>query len=271
METILPIRQPRLVSQEKQAPASVVVPVRQSWYAAMKLVFDFVCAFLLFIAISPILILAMILVKLTSRGPALYLQLRMGKNGKPFPIYKLRTMYYQCEKKSGVQWSAPGDSRITPLGRWLRRTHIDELPQLWNVLRGDMSLVGPRPERPEFVPQLEQAIAHYGLRMQARPGVTGLAQVQLPADTDLQSVRTKLAFDLWYLQHVSVWLDLRIMFATCFKMVSTPYALIRRFFAFPQEKDIVAAYQDLGRVEACRVVMVEEGRASSVSAQAAGS
>ena len=138
--------------------------------------------------------------KLTSRGPALYLQLRMGRNGKPFPIYKIRTMHYQCEKKSGAQWSTPGDSRILPLGRWLRRMHIDELPQLWNVIRGDMSLIGPRPERPEFVPQLEQAIAHYGQRLLLRPGVTGLAQVQLPADTDLNSVRTKLAYDLYYLR-----------------------------------------------------------------------
>ena len=106
--------------------------------------------------------------------------MRLGKNGRPFRLHKIRTMRHDCEKATGPRWAVPGDPRITPLGRFLRQTHLDELPQLWNVLRGEMSLVGPRPERPEFVPDLEQAIPHYRDRLLVRPGVTGLAQVQLP-------------------------------------------------------------------------------------------
>src|SRR5439155_12868491 len=120
-------------------------------------------------------LLSMLLVKLTSRGPALYTQTRLGRNGRPFTIYKLRTMQHRCESLTGARWSTPGDPRITPVGRFLRKTHLDELPQLWNVLRGDMALVGPRPERPEFVPQLEQAVPHYRDRLLVRPGVSGLA------------------------------------------------------------------------------------------------
>jgi lipopolysaccharide/colanic/teichoic acid biosynthesis glycosyltransferase len=254
MSSIVPIRSQRL-AKEKPSTAGVVVPVPRSLYAEWKFVFDFVAALALFIATAPLLLLAMALVKLTSRGPALYVQLRMGRGGKPFPIYKIRTMYFQCEQHSGVKWSVPGDSRILPLGRWLRRLHLDELPQLWNVIRGDMSLVGPRPERPEFVPQLEQALAHYGERLLLCPGVTGLAQVQLPPDTDLNSVRTKLAYDLYYLQNVSLWFDLRIVGATLFKMLALPFTAIRRCFAFPSEKEILAVYHNLGRVEACKVVV----------------
>jgi lipopolysaccharide/colanic/teichoic acid biosynthesis glycosyltransferase len=248
MATILPICTPPHLAKERPSPAEAAVRVPRSWYVACKFTVDFTAAVVLFIVTSPLLLLAMAIVKLTSRGPALYLQVRTGRNGKPFPIYKIRSMYYQCEKKSGAQWSTPGDSRILPVGRLMRRAHIDELPQLWNVIRGDMSLIGPRPERPEFVPQLERAISHYGQRSLIRPGVTGLAQVQLPADTDLNSVRTKLAYDLYYLQNVSFWLDLRIFGATFFKMLSVPFPLLRRWFAFPPERDVVACYQSLGRV-----------------------
>jgi lipopolysaccharide/colanic/teichoic acid biosynthesis glycosyltransferase len=247
MATIPMSIQPQLVKQLSSADVALRMP--QSWYPAVKVVGDFVAALLLFILTAPLLLLAMALVKLTSRGPALYLQIRTGRNGRPFPIYKIRSMYYQCEKKSGAQWSTPGDNRILPIGRWLRRTHIDELPQLWNVLRGEMSLIGPRPERPEFTPQLERNISHYRQRSLIRPGVTGLAQVQLPADTDLNSVRTKLAYDLYYLQNMSFWLDVRIFGATIFKMLTIPFTVIRRWFAFPAEKDIVADYQSLSRTK----------------------
>ena len=186
-----------------------------------------------------------LLVKLTSRGPALYVQMRIGRNGKPFPIYKIRTMYLpvreDCPACNGPSGRQPRSCRSAAGSR---RTHIDELPQLWNVIRGDMSLIGPRPERPEFVPQLEQAISHYRQRLLLRPGVTGLAQVQLPPDTDLNSVRTKLAYDLYYLRHMSFWLDVRIFAATCFKMLAVPFAVIRRCFAFPPEKDVLAAYHE---------------------------
>jgi lipopolysaccharide/colanic/teichoic acid biosynthesis glycosyltransferase len=142
-------------------------------------------------------------------------------------------MGHDCEKVSGPQWSRPGDPRITRVGAFLRRTHLDELPQLWNVLRGEMSLVGPRPERPEFVPALAEAIPGYLGRLQVRPGVTGLAQVTLPADTDLDSVRRKLASDLHYVNYFNAWLDLRILLATGLKVFGTPFSLIARVCRLP--------------------------------------
>lgn len=247
MATVLPTKADARTLRGGLGAAGSPLGVPASWYTPCKFAGDFVGALALFIVTSPLLLLAMVLVKLTSRGPALYMQTRVGRKGRPFLIYKLRTMYHQCEKQSGAQWSIPGDTRITPLGRWLRRTHIDELPQLWNVIRGDMSLVGPRPERPEFVPQLEQAIRHYRARLLLRPGVTGLAQVQLPADTDLESVRIKLAYDLYYVQHHDLWLDLRILAATAFKMVSAPYRLIRNCFSFPGREVMERDYARLTR------------------------
>lgn len=232
------------LSPRRSDGARSAAPPR-GWYAPVKMIGDVLGALILFILTAPLLLFAMLLVKLTSAGPAFYMQIRVGRKGRPFLIYKLRTMYHQCEKLTGAQWSKPGDFRITPLGRWLRRTHIDELPQLWNVIRGDMSLIGPRPERPEFFPQLEQAIPHYRQRVWVRPGVTGLAQVQLPPDTDLGSVRIKLAYDLYYNRHRGLWLDLRILFATALKMVSVPFDLIRRLFRFPESSVIEAEYRAL--------------------------
>ena len=153
----------------------------------------------------------------------------MGKGGRPFTLYKIRTMIHNCEKASGAQWSKPGDPRITRVGAFLRSTHLDELPQLWNVLRGDMSLVGPRPERPEFTPESGAApCPHYRDRLAVRPGVTGLAQVQLPADTDLDSVRRKLAYDLYYIRHVNGWLDFRLIACTALRMFGVPFHLLGR-------------------------------------------
>jgi len=254
MATILPFcSDARTASVADSAPDEMAAPLGVSWYVTIKGTLDFVAALTLFIFTSPLLLAAMLVVKLTSRGPALYVQVRTGRNGKPFPIYKIRTMAHQCEKLTGVQWSSgAGDPRVFRIGRWLRRTHIDELPQLWNVIRGDMSLIGPRPERPEFVPQLEQAIAHYRQRLLLRPGVTGLAQVQLPPDSDLDSVRSKLAYDLYYLRHVNFWLDLRILAATSFKMVGLPFRLIRGCFGFPPKEDVDASYRELNRLSEVR-------------------
>lgn len=212
--------------------------------AATKRVFDVAVALILFLLTLPLILLAMALVKLTSRGPAIYSQTRLGKDGLPFTIYKLRTMSQDAEK-DGACWSLPGDCRVTRIGRWLRKTHIDELPQLWNVLKGDMSLVGPRPERPEFVPQLEQAIPHYRRRLLVRPGVTGLAQVQLPPDSDLESVRVKLAYDIHYVAHAGLWLDLRLCWATFFKMLGVSFGWLRALFAFPSRTAIEVEYRDL--------------------------
>jgi lipopolysaccharide/colanic/teichoic acid biosynthesis glycosyltransferase len=215
------------------------------WYLPVKTASEFVLALVLLMLTAPLILVGMALVKLTSRGPALYLQIRVGRGGRPFTIIKLRTMVQDSESLTGACWSKPGDARITRVGRWLRRTHIDELPQLWNILRGDMSLIGPRPERPEFVPKLEQAIPLYHARLGVRPGVTGLAQVQLPPDTDLDSVRLKLAYDLYYLRHSSWWLDLRIHLATACHMVGLPFPVIRKVFAFADQQTIEQSYKTL--------------------------
>lgn len=199
----------------------------------LKAVVDFALALVLLVLLAPIMVIAGLLVKLTSPGPALYVQTRVGKGGRLFRIYKLRTMHHDCEKVSGARWSAPGDPRVTALGRFLRRTHLDELPQLINVLKGDMSLVGPRPERPEFVAALELQIPLYRERLAVRPGVTGLAQVYLPPDSDLNSVCRKLVYDLHYIRHMSPWLDLRLMVCTGLQMLAIPFRVLRWLLRLP--------------------------------------
>jgi lipopolysaccharide/colanic/teichoic acid biosynthesis glycosyltransferase len=196
-------------------------------------VLDFTLAGLLLILTAPLTLTAALLIKLTSRGPVLYTQIRLGLHRRPFTLVKLRTMAHNCEAATGARWSAPHDPRVTLVGRLLRQTHIDELPQLWNVLRGDMSLVGPRPERPEFVAQLEPAIPGYGERLTTWPGLTGLAQIQLPPDTNLESVQRKLRYDLFYLEHASLGLDLRIVAGTAFHVLGLPFAVTRVVLGVP--------------------------------------
>jgi lipopolysaccharide/colanic/teichoic acid biosynthesis glycosyltransferase len=217
------------------------VAPRGPWYLPCKAVVDFVAAAILLIPAVPMILLAALLVKLTSRGPAFYTQTRLGKGGRLFTIYKIRTMIHKCESLTGPRWSIPGDPRITLVGQVLRRTHIDELPQLLNVLCGDMSLIGPRPERPEFLPELEAAFPCYRDRLLVRPGVTGLAQVQLPADSDLDSVRAKLRHDLYYIQHVGPWLDLRILVCTAFYAFGVPFSVTRRLCGVPAGAAVVAS------------------------------
>jgi lipopolysaccharide/colanic/teichoic acid biosynthesis glycosyltransferase len=215
---------------------------RPAWYARGKRVLDVALALALLVLTGPLLLLAALLVKLTSRGPAFYSQTRLGLHGRPFTLYKVRSMYHDCERHSGPRWCRPGDPRVMPLGRLLRKTHLDELPQLWNVLRGEMSLIGPRPERPEFVPQLERAVPRYRDRLLVAPGLTGLAQVQLPPDTDLDSVRLKLAYDLWYAQHHGLWLDLRVAAATAFHLAGVRWHLLRWLLLVPDRAAIEGAY-----------------------------
>jgi lipopolysaccharide/colanic/teichoic acid biosynthesis glycosyltransferase len=214
-------------------------PPARRLYDGFKTTADTVIALILFAVSLPILVLAGLLVKLTSRGPATYCQVRVGRDGRPFTIYKLRSMYHNCEKESGARWSAPGDRRITPVGHVLRKTHIDELPQLWNVLRGDMSLIGPRPERPEFVRVLERTILGYRGRLAVKPGVTGLAQIQLPPDTDIESVREKLALDLCYVERYGPLLDARILAGTVLYLLGVPYGAVRRALALPAAQPAV--------------------------------
>jgi lipopolysaccharide/colanic/teichoic acid biosynthesis glycosyltransferase len=192
-----------------------------------------VLAAFLLVAALPVLVVAAVLIKLTSPGPVIYTQSRVGLGGRLFTIYKLRTMRHNCEATSGIRWATKRDSRVTLTGKLLRATHIDELPQLWNVIRGDMSLIGPRPERPEIEAVLEQKIPNYSLRHTVRPGVTGLAQIQLPADTDLESVRRKLALDLVYIQKRTGWLDTRIAAGTVLKVAAIPFRWIGVVLALP--------------------------------------
>jgi lipopolysaccharide/colanic/teichoic acid biosynthesis glycosyltransferase len=196
-------------------------------------VLDLAVAAVLLVLSLPVLALVAVAIKLTSRGPVVYAQSRVGKNGRVFTMYKLRSMIHNCESLTGPRWAIPGDPRVTPIGQFLRRTHLDEIPQLWNVLRGDMSLIGPRPERPEFVQQLKRALSNYEDRLVALPGITGLAQVQLPPDTDLESVRRKLACDLYYVNHLSPGLDLVILLRTAAKALGIPSKWVSGWLRVP--------------------------------------
>jgi lipopolysaccharide/colanic/teichoic acid biosynthesis glycosyltransferase len=199
---------------------------------------DLVVGSLVLVVALPVIGLALLAVRLTSRGPGLYTQTRVGRFGRPFRIYKIRSMTHDCESRSGIQWSTRGDARVTPVGRVLRKTHVDELPQIFNILRGQMSLVGPRPERPELVGVLETSIPRYRERLGVRPGLTGLAQVQLPPDTDLESVRRKLKYDLHYVAAGSVWMDLRLLVATAIHVAGLPFAVSRRVLGLPGEPEV---------------------------------
>jgi lipopolysaccharide/colanic/teichoic acid biosynthesis glycosyltransferase len=233
---------PELVRNPAGALVSFVrkgkLRVGHPWYEPIKRAVEVVVSLVLLILAVPVMFLAALLVKVTSPGPALYAQTRVGRRGRYFQIYKIRTMHHNCESLSGPRWSTPGDPRITWVGRFLRSTHLDELPQLVNVLRGDMSLIGPRPERPEFLKVLEDAVTGYRDRLVVRPGVTGLAQVNLPADTDLASVQRKLAYDLYYIERLSPWLDLQILLGTICYVLRIPYETSRKLLLMPSKETI---------------------------------
>lgn len=216
--------------------------MQPGWYHAVKRGLEIVAALALLVVCAPVILAAGLLVRLTSPGPALYTQTRVGRGGRTFTIFKLRTMVNNCEAHSGARWSTPGDPRVTLVGRFLRASHLDELPQLLNVLAGHMSLIGPRPERPEFVPVLEQALSGYRDRLRLRPGVTGLAQVQLPPDTDLASVRRKLAYDRYYIERQSPALDLKILLGTILKVAGVPFAWSRALLLLPTPETVVRTY-----------------------------
>jgi lipopolysaccharide/colanic/teichoic acid biosynthesis glycosyltransferase len=232
-------------SQERDGFTDLRGQRPSTWYDVCKAGGERAFALILLIVSAPLILLAAVLVKLSSPGPVLYSQTRLGRNGRSYTIYKIRSMSHNCEKQSGPRWSTAGDTRVTRIGHLLRRTHIDELPQLWNVVRGDMSLIGPRPERPEFVPQLERALPQYRTRLLVRPGVTGLAQVQLPPDTDLASVRRKLAYDLYYVYSCSPLLDVQLLAATALHIVGVPYTWVGKLLFLPNAETIERTYRNL--------------------------
>jgi sugar transferase (PEP-CTERM system associated) len=182
--------------------------------AAVKRVFDVVAAIGGLAITAPLMVLIAAAVKLTSAGPVLYSQRRVGHHGRIFTIRKFRSMRLDAETRTGPVWATANDPRLTPIGGFLRSTRLDELPQLWNVLMNDMSLVGPRPERPEFVRSLEQQLKFYGHRHVVKPGLTGWAQISYPYGSSVHDALQKLQYDLYYLKHMSIALDLFIIFAT---------------------------------------------------------
>jgi sugar transferase (PEP-CTERM system associated) len=179
-----------------------------------KRILDTALAAVLLVLLFPVMLLTALLVKLTSSGPALYHQVRVGQHGQPFVIHKFRSMRLDAEAKTGAVWAQQGDPRITPFGRFMRRSRLDELPQLWNVLRGALSFVGPRPERPEFVAQLTEQIPFYGLRHYVKPGLTGWAQVRYTYGASVEDALEKLQYDLFYIKHLSLPFDFYILFET---------------------------------------------------------
>ncbi|MCS7306071.1 MAG: sugar transferase [Thermoguttaceae bacterium] len=176
-------------------------------------------AAILLIPAIPIILVLVFLVRLTSYGPGIYRQKRVGKNGRVFTLYKIRTMIHNAEALTGPVWTAPNDPRITKFGKLLRAVHLDELPQLFNVVMGHMLLIGPRPERPEFTEYLAQEVPGYMKRYVVPPGITGLAQINLPPDTDVDNVRKKLVLDLEYIRTANWKLDLKILLCTAVRLL----------------------------------------------------
>ena len=180
----------------------------------IKRIMDFIVALTGLVVTLPVSLLAAFLVKIDSSGPVLYKQRRSGLDGVEYTLLKFRTMRQDAEATSGAVWSRKYDSRVTRVGRFLRKWRIDEIPQLVNVLRGEMSLVGPRPERPEFVETLSEAIAFYKERLLVPPGITGWAQVKYPYAASIDAARRKLQYDLYYIKHMGFFLDILILLRT---------------------------------------------------------
>lgn len=191
------------------------VPLSDPLNAMMKRAVDIFGALVALILFSPIMLVTAILIKLTAPGPLIYCQERVGLHNRPFKMYKFRSMEVQDPKKEKNQWTSPHDPRVTPIGRFIRKTSIDEMPQLFNVLFGDMSLVGPRPERPFFVEKFKEEIPRYMIKHQVRPGMTGWAQVNgLRGDT---SITKRIEHDLYYIENWTLGFDFKILFLTFFK------------------------------------------------------
>ena len=170
------------------------------------------------VLLLPVFLVVAILIKLDSSGPVLYSQIRVGQNNKPIRIYKFRSMRNDAEKNGDAVWAVENDPRVTRVGHFLRKTRIDELPQLFNVLIGELEFVGPRPERPEFVEKLQSLIPYYALRHTVKPGITGWAQVMFHYGSTIDESKEKLQYDLFYIKNMSLKLDLLILFHT-FKIV----------------------------------------------------
>lgn len=233
-------RGPRPSAPAVLVPEQAGPPVALERAEGARRAVNFVVALVGLIITAPVMLIVALLVRLTSKGPVIYTQTRVGLDrrgdgpdsnnrrrledvgGKPFRIYKFRTMTVQAENGSGAVWAQADDPRVTWIGRYLRQYRLDELPQLVNVLKGEMNVVGPRPERPTIFRQLREHIDEYPLRQRAKPGITGLAQINHHYDRSIEDVRTKVTYDLEYIRKQSVLEDLKIMFQTI------PVMLFRR-------------------------------------------
>ena len=191
------------------------VPLSNTWNALMKRLVDIFGSIFCIILFSPVMLFAAVGTRVTSKGPIIYRQTRIGLHSKPFTMYKFRTMRVQSAEEEKKGWTIPGDDRVTKFGSFLRRTSIDEMPQFFNVLAGKMSLVGPRPERPQFVDKFREEIPRYMVKHQVRPGITGWAQINgYRGDT---SIRKRIEHDIYYIENWSLGFDFRILFLTVFK------------------------------------------------------
>jgi len=230
-----------------------VITVRPG-YVVIKTIAEWLMALVLIMLSAPLVLVLALAIKVHSPGPALYFQTRLGRNGKTYRLIKLRTMVHNAEAHTGPVWAGRNDCRITRLGKLLRDTHLDELPQLWNVLAGHMSLIGPRPERPEIASRIERELPVYRNRLLVRPGITGLAQMIVPADDPedpkLRSVRRKLAHDLYYIGRMGFFMDLRITFSTGFCFMASALESL--------QKSYVRSYGNATQVQMTAVLPEED-------------
>ena len=188
-------------------------------YSLVKRIIDVVAVLGVMPIVLPVMLITAIVIKLESKGGALFIQKRVGKGGREFDIYKFRSMAHDSEK-DGAKFASAGDMRVTRVGKFIRKTRIDELPQFFNVLKGDMSLIGPRPEQKVFVDQFEEKIPFYNYRHIVRPGISGWAQVMQGYAADVEDTQIKVEFDFYYIKHFSLWLDVLIVFKTIKTMLT---------------------------------------------------
>lgn len=202
-------------------PLIEIMPhIMQPWEESAKRLMDILISIIILSLSAPVWIFVAIAIKLNSPGPLVYSQERVGKDGRLFRMHKFRSMYKDAEAKTGPVWATTNDPRVTSVGRFLRKTRLDEIPQFMDVLRGDMSLVGPRPERPHFVEQLAQEIPLYKRRLSVKPGITGWAQIKQGYDTSLDDVRSKVKYDLFYIENMSFRMDIKILLMTFYTMIA---------------------------------------------------
>ena len=197
------------------------VPLASPFNAVVKRSIDIIGAVVALILFSPLMLITALIIKLSSKGPVIYAQERVGLHNRPFKMFKFRSMYVQRPEEELSRWTTKGDPRVTPIGRIIRRLNIDEMPQFINVLKGDMSLIGPRPERPQFVEKFKEEIPRYMIKHQVRPGLTGWAQVNgYRGDTSIQK---RIEYDLYYIENWTLGLDVKILFMTVFKGFKNAY------------------------------------------------